>query len=479
MAFCKNSFTNSLVVLTSVSLAACGVERAGKSLLDDEFPSIHQTHVFIGKCVFAGDGQAAISGLAGKIVSSVISNGANAFGTALSEAAKEKESSDVVSQPFEIGTESFPECVQVVRGNFSLKILSVDQIDTLWAQQEKHFRDRSTDLFDRGIHLTQKPDFFLEAKFRASETVANAMTLYPVLAAYNTPIENVPLGSSTRRIKVKFSFHDAGNAATANGAATGVLDLGEMKIGQVADFGGIRIDYRGNSGASNSVSRTDSGANNTTTPANAQSQSNSSGSTPGPAQPVTVPLGGQTPAQPPKPKKTVGKVTTTAAPKNDAIVARTDKYLFESNWMSFPLSQRPELKTVTVKVDEVKDAEPGLAFAGTVFSDVKADLVAELENKLIEGKAKEAELAALKAQNDLTAAAAISYSEAFTKLTACSASGQVANAASAFAAQNKANLDALTAGQTPPFANDEIIKLSAKTSKNAAQCKDALAALEG
>jgi len=463
MGTSKFKTKGTLSALACLSLSACAVEKAGKNLLDDDIPSIHRTHVYIGKCMFSDDGESFLAGLAGKLASSVISNGADAVGTALSNAAKRNTSTSAVSQPFEIGTDTFPDCIQVVRGNFALKSLQQSQITALWADESKHFAKKASKLQSHGMHLTKKPDFFLEAKFRASSANANAVTLYPAFAAYNVPLENVPLGTSARNIKVTFNFHAPGAADNAKGAVKAVLDLGEMKVGQSAEFGGVRVDYLGNSGAENTLSR-----------ANNSSEDAPRAGKPSTVNPRGVPFPGQSGASTNGANQAA--VATTGA-TDSTTVARLDKYLFESNWMTFALSSKPALKTVTVNVEEIKDAEPGLTFAGQVFGEVKEDLKTKLEIQLIEDKAKEAELTALKTQNTNTATAATSFSEAFTKLTACSTSGTVSNAAVAFAAQNKANLDALTAGQTPPFASDDIITLSVKTSTNAAQCNAALAAL--
>ena len=174
-----------LAGLVSVLLSACAPTMAARTYTPPG--QVYATQVGYGPCVFADKKVSKDFGASvlGAIAATAISKGVNRLGAALKKAGEATTWDTVAWRNLEVSTSSFPDCVQIVRGRFSLTPLPPGSpgmfYDSTWTETRYQI------LSQNGLWLNGTPDFFFEGAFRASEN-RQALTIEPVMALLNRPI---------------------------------------------------------------------------------------------------------------------------------------------------------------------------------------------------------------------------------------------------------------------------------------------------
>jgi hypothetical protein len=242
-----------VALLLSITIAGCATrtQRANSPPPSDDPLVAYQTQVATGSCVYRIRPEAALGGLAGALLSSVITQGVNYFGSALAEAAKETNDTVTANRNVEISAERFGPCMQIVRGWFhrgffrdAESTAAFDDAARTWAAAGNAGAvnvDQLTLLWQRRMWLAAQPDFVFEAEV-VRTTVKTApdstlLTLTPAFARLDHPISSAVLRpSKARSIAVFFAFHKADEDPSAPGTATGGLTVGLLRPGVALTF---------------------------------------------------------------------------------------------------------------------------------------------------------------------------------------------------------------------------------------------------
>ena len=120
-----------ITVIALVAVASGGC--ASRTYREDQSPpiveprAVYQTQVTMGECVFKPRPEsAAMSAIAGALLSSAVSTGVNYVGKAIEEAAKETNDRAMAVRNVEVTNETFGPCLQVARGWFFQGFTSED-----------------------------------------------------------------------------------------------------------------------------------------------------------------------------------------------------------------------------------------------------------------------------------------------------------------------------------------------------------------
>jgi hypothetical protein len=157
----------------------------------------------------------------------LISQGVNYLGKAATAAGASKTWKIQASRNFQTSNNQFPKCIQVVRGRFN----TAGALDTAWipAKSSGWPSDTKTRLAERGVYLTDRPDFLFEGQIVPS--VDNvSLAIRPGIATYLAPIDTRFLRpSKERNIALFFAFTPPGTKPTLEDNPGAVLMLGALQ----------------------------------------------------------------------------------------------------------------------------------------------------------------------------------------------------------------------------------------------------------
>ena len=391
-------------VMLALCLAGCnqmGVRGAGGAGIDRT-----ELRVFYGDCLFSGESGALLA----PVVSSVLSNTLDRFGTALRRLGEAETYSETDFRNLELSPGSQLNCIQVVKGTFEGK---GDGIEIGEAPRAVKLPSQ--------INLSSAPDFFIELRPRTSADAA-FLTLQPTYLDYRGLLKD---GSSpanaSRSIAMQLSFHGAGKDADDNTAVGTTVLLGNLRVGTTRDYA-VPPD-------SLDVTSAESPWFPTFMPAGGPPKRNASNAAPAAPQPANPQPDDSTPS---------------------------------SGGTKVPMS-------LTVTVAETRSERPFILFLADVFDDTKEDVKTQLELMLLSEKRQQARDAAEAASQQ----ALIDYNGKFAtaetkRIDYCAlpaddnsdsakkARLEVSNAL--FAAQVAANLTARAAGLAVPY--PDVVEVS-------------------
>ncbi len=215
----------SFLCISVFALTAC--ETAPTASTPKGHNAFEGLQVAAGDCIVAPKRTKAVvdqrSALGAALIGSVISQGVNYLGKALTAAGAAKTWTVVGSRNIEASTADFPQCVTIVRGAFLAKGEAA-----AWALPEGWPSDLQQQLARRGLVLERSPDFIFEGEFIASAD-QSAVALRPVIATFVNPIGSRTLRSAEERNTAVFlSFTGPGTKPTLDTNAAAVIVLGKL-----------------------------------------------------------------------------------------------------------------------------------------------------------------------------------------------------------------------------------------------------------
>jgi hypothetical protein len=323
---------------------------------------MYGTQVVTGDCI----GEREAAGLPAMILGSVVAQGVNRIGAALTAAAAEETKIVLARRNIEVrkSDTGIGACILIARGWFyrDSPFDRGPEQSPFFVNSESAFRFKNpNELWRVGLNLASTPDFFFQGRIGMSTDKGN-YTVLPIEATLDRPISTTELRpTNTRRVLVSFAISEVGKGADLSKGGGTTLVLGSMRPGVRLTFpkGRCVVHYDG-----------------------------------GLARPSSE---------------------CPAADSFDLLMRST----FESEWFNVALSQKAKPMILQAAVSETRDASAFLGFVAAVFGDVKGKLTSEVQEALISSSREAAEDVELTAQekveNDLDTA----YAKAVTELKAC------------------------------------------------------------
>lgn len=157
----------------------------------------------------------------------LISKGVNYLGQAATKAAEAKTWTAQGARNFQAPDAAFPQCLQVVRGRF----LTEGPAGTPWElPAQSGWPPGVKKLLDeRGLYLTDMPDFLFEARIVPSED-KKSFSVRPAIVTYLAPIDTRFLRpSKDRNIAVFFAFTPPGTKPTLESNPSATILVGAME----------------------------------------------------------------------------------------------------------------------------------------------------------------------------------------------------------------------------------------------------------
>lgn len=416
--------TSAIVVLAALGGSSCA------SLPDPDPETYYGTRLFLGNCYAMHSSNREALGAV--LASNLIAAGLDAVGNALKEAAAESKKSVSASVNLEIpfGNDALPQCMQLVRGTFMLR----PSEGTAWAPEEFEAPDDSRVVLANGT----KPEFFLEAQLMSVKGQHNGVSFAPTLLMFTKPLSNPTLSwIGGRKLTVDLKLQQAG---TATGLTTGM------------DFGFVRTDAK--------MFLVKKGGTSTAT-------------APMPISPLP---GGVSSAGSAAPIPPIPGAPPPAGSGENGGGGTYKPYAFETPWIVVATTATRTPWILTATLNEVKPAEPALAFVSGIFEKTKPALQTELELALIEEKRLAAEAAALAARNTKLDTFDTKMVAAIAALAKCSKEPKLENAQAALAAQRRANEAGVVIGRRPYPTTIEIMTSESDRQK---ACQEALTMTPG
>jgi hypothetical protein len=189
--------------------------------------------VALGACVTQSD---AGKGLGSTVLTAMISKGVNLLGAALTAAGSDKTWKTTGSRNIEVGSGTFPACIQVVRGRFRTD--APLDAEPGWTSEMSLPAGAYDTLKSNGLWPAERPAFFFEGALVPSGD-KSAMTVRPLYAVLNAVQGDRALRADDERgVVLFFAFSRAGVSPNleANPAATVVI--GSMRPGRIMKFSG-------------------------------------------------------------------------------------------------------------------------------------------------------------------------------------------------------------------------------------------------
>ena len=379
----------------------------------DTTSSRSELRVFVGPCLGTQEAGALLAPVAGAIISNTLDR----FGAALRRLGDQDTHTEIAFRNLELAAGAGAECIQIVKGRF-------DGTKRFALQVE---RSAEPHLLPEKINLGTDPDFFVELYPRVSAN-REFVALRPTLLKYRRLLKDgsEPTGSE-RSLMIQLSFHPAGKPPDDQSAIGTTINLGRLAVGTARNYGGP--PFKMDPGAFDSPwfpSWVPAAADAVGGGAATNAASDRSSSTRGAGSPRPADSAPTSPASP-----------------NGRSASKVPKSL-------------------TVTFTETRSARPWLLFLADVFDDSKEDVATYLETKAVREKRQQARDQA----DQVARQALIDYYTAFAdaearQLDYCAlprddsaeARKQRLEASNAlFAAQTRANLAALPAGRTEPYA---------------------------
>jgi hypothetical protein len=330
---------------------------------------MYGTQVVTGNCI----GEAEAAGLPAMILGSVIAQGVNRIGAALTAAAAEETKVVTARRNIEVrkSDTGLGECIMIARGWFYRDSPFGDtnrdgtrrDPSPYFGNSESAFPYKApNDLWNAGLYIAATPDFFFQGRIGMS-TDKSSYTVLPIEATLDRPISTTELRpTNKRRVLVSFAFSEVGKGADLSKAGTGTtLILGAMRPGVLMTF-------------------------------------------PKEACVVYYVDGGRRAAP--------------TCPREDSfdLLMRST---FESEWFNVPLTQKSKPMLLQAAVSETRDASAFLGFVAAVFGDVKGKVTSELQEALISSSREAAEDVELSAEEKAENEFDTAYSKAVTDLKGC------------------------------------------------------------
>lgn len=215
-----------MVTCATVPVAAWGEQRPAGDY--------GATVVAVGRCAFAANSQAGSPGekrVLGAIAAAAISQGVNLIGKALGEAGKAKTWSTTASRNMEPTAQSFPQCIQVVRGRMWSAAPTSGQPG--WADGLEVARP---ELASNGTYPAATPDFFFEGEIIGSSD-NTSLAIRPTASYLRTPIgERTFRSGRGRSIAVFVAITSPGTKPSLESAPAASLILGEHETGRLVRY---------------------------------------------------------------------------------------------------------------------------------------------------------------------------------------------------------------------------------------------------
>ena len=228
-------FCHSFARLVSLSALALAIQSTEALAAPPPKPSstIDGTQVGLGDCAFTP----RRLGLGSILVTSIVSQGFNLIGNALTAAGRDKTWTSSASRNFDGSQESgLPQCIQVVRGKFRVDGTNGNQS---WARQ---WPTAVQGLNDNGLYLDAEPDFIFEGMLVPSKD-NSALAIRPTFAYFVRPSGKKSASSDlTRAVAVFVAFHKPGDTITNEGSPGTAIVLGPMSPGSFFTFAQPRTD---------------------------------------------------------------------------------------------------------------------------------------------------------------------------------------------------------------------------------------------
>ncbi|HEU0134039.1 MAG TPA: hypothetical protein VFR28_04380 [Allosphingosinicella sp.] len=195
------------------------------------YETVEGLQVGIGRCSFAPErSREGQDRILAAIATAAISKGVNLLASAIADAGAAKTWKISGSRNFQATSNTFPQCVQVVRGKFYSNLGELGTWANNWKQEQR------TALLENGLFLAEPPDFFFEGEFVASED-QTALAVRPVYSSFARPLGTRMLRSGkSRNIVVFLAITPPGTKPSLETAPAATIILGEHKPNTVKRY---------------------------------------------------------------------------------------------------------------------------------------------------------------------------------------------------------------------------------------------------